>query len=88
MGFSKMGLAPGRVPSSAAAGSPLINEECVLPLNSSSEYGLLRDHSKPETDPVTHFGTFACSEVGICPHASGISAVATRRSVAMSLSSQ
>ena len=42
----------------------------------------------PETVPVTHFGTFTFGGSGICPHTSGISAVATSRSLATSLSSQ
>ena len=49
---------------------------------------LLRCHLNPETVPVTHFGTFTFGGSGICPHTSGMSAVATSRSLAMSLSSQ
>ena len=56
--------------------------------NAISAYDLLRCHLNPETVPVTHFGTFTFGGSGICPHTSGMSAVATSRSLAMSLSSQ
>lgn len=42
----------------------------------------------PDTVPVTHFGALTLGGSGVCPHARGISAVATSRSLAMSLSSQ
>lgn len=49
---------------------------------------LLRCHFNPETFPVTQFGTFTFGGFGISPHPSGMSTVATSRSLAMSLSSQ
>jgi hypothetical protein len=42
----------------------------------------------PDTCPVTHLGTLTLGGSGTCPHISGMSTVASSRSLAMSLNSQ
>src|SRR4029078_10572812 len=76
------------VADSRRTGRPQINTDKHRLVLGHARFSALRAHLNPETVPVTHLGAFAFGGSGICPHASGISAVSRIRSLAISLSSQ